>query len=131
PDAAEIADGTLRVTSAIPPGEREFVVRYRVPDPFLTLTYPGTTPEAELLVREPAPPLEVPGLQAGQPVEMDVGVRYQRYVGRELQDAVVALREAIVPPELPLRWIAVGIALVLTAAGLFAVLRPHPSVAFA
>jgi hypothetical protein len=128
PDAATLADGSLRVTSAIPPGEREFVVRYRVPDPYLTLRYAGKTAEAELLVKEPAPPLDVQGLQATQPIE-DAGVSYRRFAAANLTDATIVIREGKGEPLIPTRWLAVGLALVLASAALFAVLRPHPAVA--
>ena len=127
PDAAELVNGDLRVTSAIPPGERELVVRYRVPDPFVTLRYPGMTGEVEVLVRDPAP-LTVIGLEGAAPVEIEAGVRYQRYVGGQLVDAIVSVREASVPPRLPLGWMAVGIAMALAVAGVAATLRPHPAV---
>ena len=128
PDAAELADGDLRVTSPIPPGEREVVVRYRVPDPFVTLRYPGMTDEVEVLVRDPAP-LTVIGLEGASPVEIEAGVRYQRYVGGQLVDAIVSVHEASAPPRLPLGWMAVGVAMALAVAGVAATLRPHPAVA--
>lgn len=129
PNAARIVEGALRVTSAIPPGQREVLVRYRLPDPFVTLRYPGVTSEVGLLVREPAPRLAVEGLVSEQPVEMAMGVRYQRYTGAQLVDAVVSVRELVDPPELLLGWVAVSIAMTLTGAGVFAVLRPRDAVA--
>ena len=128
PDTATVADGSLRVTSAIPPGEREFVVRYRLPDPFFTLRYPGTTDEAEVLVKEPAPPMDVEGLQPAQPVE-EAGVSYRRFAGAQLRDATLVIREGKGEPLVPTRWLAVGLALLLAAASLYAVVRPHPEVA--
>ncbi len=130
PDAVALEEGMLRVTSPVPPGERELVVRYRIPDPFVTLRYPGPTDSVKLMVREPAP-VAVAGLNGGQPVEMEPGVRYRHYTGIGLRDAVVSLTELRPPPELPLAWIAVAIALVLAGAGVLGVLRPHPSVALA
>lgn len=130
PDAATLTeDGNLRITSAIPPGEREFVVRYHVPDPFLTLRFPGNTTEAELLVKEPAPPMEVEGLQAAPPVEMEPGVHYRRYAGGDLNDVTVVIRRGKGEPLLPTRWLAVGLALLLASAALYGVLRPHPQMA--
>jgi hypothetical protein len=129
PDAATLAGGSLRITSALPPGEREVVVRYRLPDPFVTVRYPGTTAEAELLVKEPAPPLEVEGLAAVPPVEMEPGTSYRRYAGANLQDLSVVIREGEGDPLIPTRWLAVALALLLAGAALYAVLRPHPAVA--
>jgi hypothetical protein len=129
PDAATLAGGSLRVSSAIPPGEREFVVRYRLPDPFLRLTLPGRTGEIELLVKEPAPPLEVEGLEGAQPVEMEPGVTYRRFAGANVADLALVVREGEGAPLVPTRWLAVGLALLLASAALYGVLRPHPQVA--
>jgi hypothetical protein len=128
-DAAELIDGHLRVMSSIPPGMREFVVRYRLADPFVTLSLPGFTGEMELLVREPAPPLEVAGLQPLPPVEMEQGVTYRRFVEDSLQDATVTLSPGPGQPVVPTRWLAVGIAFVLAIASLYSVLRPRAVVA--
>ena len=125
PNAAELIDGRLRVTSSIPPGMREFVVRYRLADPFVTLSLPGFTGEMELLVREPAPPLEVAGLQSAPPVEMEQGVTYRRFVEDSLQDATVIVSPGQGQPVVPTRWLAVGLALVLAIASLYSVLRPR------
>jgi len=125
PDAAELIDGHLRVSSSIPPGMREFVVRYRLADPFVTLSLPGFTGEMELLVREPAPPLEVAGLQPAPPVEMEPGVTYRRFVEDSLLEATVTLSQGQSQPVVPTRWLAVGLALVLAIASLYSVLRPR------
>jgi hypothetical protein len=127
PSMAEIVDGNLRVSSPIQPGIQEIIVRYRVPEPFMTLSYPGVTDSVELMIREPAP-VAVEGLANGEPVEMEPGVRYRRFAGTGLLNAVVSLTEAVQPPELPMRWMTVGVALLLTLAGVVAVLRPHASV---
>jgi len=128
PDAFELIGGSLRVTSSIPPGMREFVVRYRLADPFIKLSLPGFTGEMELLVREPAPPLEVAGLQPAPPVEVEPGVTYRRFVEDSLVDATVTLRQGESQPVVPARWFAVGLALVLAIASLYSVLRPRGTV---
>lgn len=125
PDAVELIDGHLLVTSSLPPGMREFVVRYRLADPFVTLSLPGFTGEMELLVREPAPPLEVTGLQPAPSVEMEPGVTYRRFVEDSLLEATVTLSQGERQPVVPTRWLAVGLALVLTIASLYSVLRPR------
>ncbi len=129
PNAADLIGGRLRVTSSIPPGMREFLVRYRLADPFVTLSLPGFTGEMELLVREPAPPLEVAGLQPASPVEMEQGLTYRRFVGDSLQDATVIMSPGPGQPVVPTRWLAVGLALVLAIASLYFVLRPRAGVA--
>ena len=97
----------------------------------MALSCPGTTDEVELLVREPSPQMSVAGLEAVAPVEVEPGVRYRRYVGAQLTDALIVVREAPEPPRLPLAWLAVGLALALTMVALFAVLRPHSAVGVA
>ena len=128
PDAAVLVGGLLRVTSSIPPGVREFVVRYRLPDLFGTFPVPGFTGEMEMLVREPAPALEVVGLQRAPPVEMEPGTTYRRFVEDSLQGATVTLSEGKGEPVLPTRQLAVGLALLLAVAALYSVLRPHAAV---
>ena len=129
PDAAELVGSSLRVKSSIPPGMREFVVRYRLADPFVTLSLPGFTGEMELLVREPAPPLDVVGLQPAAPIEMEAGVTYRRFVEASLVEATVTLSEGEGQPIVPTRWLAVGLSLVLAIASLYTVLRPRTAVA--
>lgn len=129
PNTLALRDGVLRVTSAIPPGERDFLVRYKVPDPYLTLRYPGETSAAELLVREPAPPLEVGGLESAPSVEMEPGVSYRRYAAGGLRDLTVIIKKGKGDPLVPTRWLAVGLALLLASAALYSVLRPHATVA--
>ena len=131
PDQATIKDGALWVTSAIQPGEREFMVRYKVPSPYLTLRYPGETKEAELLVKEPAPPLDVGGLLAAPPVEMEPGVNYRRYAAGDLLNSTVIIKKGKGEPIVPTGWLAVGLALLLASAALYSVLRPHQAVASA
>jgi len=125
PDAVTFAGGRLRVTAPIPPGQRQYVVRYVLDEPRLELSLPGRTHAVELLVPEPAPPLEVEGLGAMQPVEMEAGVTYRRYAATELADATVR----VVPGEgaraFSLGWIAVLLALVLAGGALWA-LRARP-----
>ena len=125
PGSTEFVDGRLRAYAALPPGERVFVMRYLVPDPFVTLPLPGETEVLEVLVREPAPRIEAPALQSGLPVELEEGSTYRRFSGSELSDARIRLLEAQESTSLPLGWIVVGLALLLASVALWAVLdRP-------
>ncbi len=129
PDAVRFEDGSVLVRSAIPPGDRLFVVRYRVPAPFLRIPMPGTTEEAELLVREPAPPLDVTGLEPLEQVELEPGTTYRRYYGQKLSDATVVLKRGKAARTAPVKIVTVLIAFLLAAVGLWAVLRPGAGVA--
>ena len=129
PNTATLVDGAMRVTSAIPPGERELMFQYTVPDPYLTVRLPGAIAEVELLVEEPAPPLEVTGLGAVAPVDMGNGVTYRRFASTNVQDLSLEVGRGKGEPLIPTRWLAVGLAFLLAVSALYAVLRPHPSVA--
>jgi hypothetical protein len=117
-------DGDVVVRAPLPPGERLFVVRYAVPGPFLEIPLPGVTEGIDVLVKEPAPPLEVPGLTVAQPVELEPGSTYRRFSGAETRDAVVRLVEGEVPRTVPPGWLALLLALVLGSAGVWIVQRP-------
>jgi len=125
PGSTEFVDGRLRAYAALPPGERVFVMRYLVPDPFVNLPLPGETQVLEVLVREPAPRIEAPGLEGGLPVELEEGSTYRRFSGSELSDTRIQLLEGEESRSLPLAWIVVGLALLLASVALWAVMdRP-------
>ncbi|MCG6956041.1 MAG: hypothetical protein LJF04_08615 [Gemmatimonadetes bacterium] len=126
-DAASFDKDTLVVSAPIPPGNRLFVVRYTVPDPFITIPLPGATSSMELLIREPAPPLTVTGLEAQQSVQLQQGgATYRHFIGQDLHDASVTLEAAAAPKLPPVRWFAVILALVLAGFGLKAYYASRP-----
>lgn len=124
PDAANVIDGHLELTGPIPPGQRQFVLRYEV-DALDGMAIPlsAGTATVEFLVREPAPLLEVEGLPGVETVEMQPGVSFRRYAGESPPSGEVRLRVGEPPAELPVRELSVALALLLAAAGLFAVYR--------
>ena len=124
PDAATVVDGRLRLTGPIPPGQRQFVLRYEV-DALDGLAIPlsAGTVTVEFLVREPAPLLEVDGLPGVETVEMQPGVSFRRYAGDAPASGEIRLRVGEPPAELPVRELSVALALLLAGAGLFAVYR--------
>jgi len=119
-DVVSYEEGALVVRAALPPGERLFIVRYSLDLPAISVPTPGETEVLDLLVREPAPPLEVEGLQQTASVELDPGESYRRYAGENYSQPIlgVILGEEIPPP--PVQWIAVVLALVLAVSGLIA-----------
>jgi hypothetical protein len=119
-DPMSFEDGSIVVRAAVPPGERLFVIRYSVDDPFLSLPTPGRTEALDILVREPAPPLEAEGLALVGRVELEPGTTYRRFSADDLSLSTIRLREGEDRGAPPVRWIAVALALVLAAAGLFA-----------
>ncbi len=128
PGSTLIEDGRLVVHAALPPGERVFIVRYLVPEPYFALDLPGRTEILEVLIREPAPPVAVPALEAGVSVELEEGSTYRRFSGADLTDARVRILEGQEDRRVPVRWVAVLLALLFTGVGLWAVLgRPRPA----
>lgn len=122
-DAATYEGGELVVRAALPPGERLFVVRYRLDDLDLALPVGARTEALDVLVREPAPPLGVDGLELLDRIELEPGSTYLRYSGTELTASEVRItpREETSPPRV--EWAAVLLAILLTGAALF-ILRP-------
>lgn len=122
-DAIQYADGEVVVRAALPPGERLFVVRYRVDDPEISIPTTGSTESMDVLVREPAPPLDVEGLQLMDRVELEPGSTYLRFSGTDLPASSVRITETedTEPPRV--EWAAVILAFLLTGAALY-VLRP-------
>ena len=122
-------EGRVVVSAPIPPGERVLMIRYRLEDLGSTIPAPGRTEVFELLVKEPAPPLQVVGLEPVDIVALGPGSSYRRYGGTELVDlnlTIVETEERGIPP---VEWLAVLTAVMLAAGGFLAYLRPRRSVA--
>jgi hypothetical protein len=129
PDVATYEGGEFVVRAALPPGERLFVVRYLLDSPEVTIPTPGETEFFDLLVREPAPPLDVEGMELAESVELEVGQTFRRYAAENMTRPTVsiAIGEDRAPP--PVHWIAVVLALILATGGLLAFRsfgRPEP-----
>ena len=121
--AADFEDGSLVVRAAIPPGERLFVVRYFVGSLGIEVPNRGPTDALDVMIREPAPPVEVEGLSLLDRIELEAGSTYRRYTGADVTAPSIQIveSEAAGPPRV--EWVALVLALVLGAAGLY-VLRP-------
>lgn len=124
-DAITFSDGRIELRAPLPPGDRVFVARYTIPASAFELPMPGVTEVMELLIREPAPPLNVDGLEAIELVSIEPGSSYRRYSGEDIQDLVVRLVEGESRSGLPSEWLTVFLILLLGGAGLFAIYRPH------
>ena len=122
-DAVRFADGRMYIAAPVPPGERLYAVRYSVPGHQFVAPLPGRTEVMELLVREPAPPTTVTGLQPLPPVEVEEGVTYRRYAAGDIVDEAVGLLMAEEREALPLEWMAVILSLFLAWLALYAVYR--------
>lgn len=119
--AAAVENGALVVRTPLPPGTRLFVIRYDKADPFLDIPLPGVTETMEFLVKEPAPPMDVPVLEATNRVALEPGTTYRRFSATKLQDTAVRVTRAKPAREPPVRWFAVILGLTLGAVGVWAV----------
>ena len=120
-DAATYEGGAVVVRAALPPGERLFVVRYGLESPSLSIPSPGVTEAFDILIREPAPALEVEGFDLLDRLELEAGSTYRRFTSVDFSQPFVRVTEIeeVRPP--PAYWIAVILAMVLTVGGLMAV----------
>ena len=125
-DAFGFADGSVSVLAPVPPGTRLFVFRYEVPDLTGGLPLPGTTDHVEVLVREPAPPLQVEGLTALASVEIEPGTSFRRFASENTSETLVRFSVVEEPATIPFRWLVVGVAMALAMLGVWATLRPPP-----
>lgn len=123
PDAASFRRGVVQVSAPVPPGERVYLFRYRIPSDAFTLPVEGSTGSMELLFREPAGELTVDGLAALGPIDME-GNPFRRFAGRDLAATVVnvAPGQSLSPSgSIPL--VAALLALALTVAGSLLAIR--------
>ncbi len=120
-DAAWLVGSELWTSAPIPPGERLYIFTYRLPGLDVTVPLPGLTEEMDLLVREPAPALTVSVLAGSPPVEVEPGSTYRRYTGAGLRDVSVELSLAQEVQGPGPEWLAVGLGLILTVAGVLAI----------
>lgn len=124
PEVAAVRGDTLAIVAPIAPGQRQYLLRYRIPsEGDLRFPVPTAVDEVELLVREPAPTSQVALLDGVGTVELEDGVRYRRYTGTLAGGAPVEVHFDADPSGLPLRELMVGLALALAAVGLWAVSR--------
>jgi hypothetical protein len=119
-DAVGFEAGDMIIRAPLPPGERLFVARYHVPDPYLDLRLPGITEHLDILVREPAPPLDAPGFTPMDRIELEPGSSYRRYAAMQVRDGSVKLTRGKEPRSPPVRWYAVALSMVLASAALWA-----------
>jgi hypothetical protein len=97
-----------------------FVFRYMLDDMFTAIPTPGVVDQFEVLIREPAPLMEVEGLSFLASVELEAGSTYRRYSGQSVDLASIRLVAIDAPFEPPVQWVAVVLAVLLAGMGLFA-----------
>jgi hypothetical protein len=126
PDAFLFTDGRFEVYSPLPPGERFFLVRYRIMEDDFRIPMPGTTKLMQLLVRDPAPEVEFPPLEPAMPVELEPGNIFQSYEGLDMQDSEVQGRVLGDPFEFPAEWLGILLAALLGGIGVWGYRRGSP-----
>lgn len=125
PDAVEFVGHLVRLKAPVPPGDRFFMVQYTLPGPPFSVPVPGITESMELLVREPAPPLEVIGLDEMDVVSLEVGNNFRRYGGTNLVDATISVVAGVPERGIPMQGLAVLLAVLLGGVGVYAFRRPR------
>ena len=120
PDVIELADGDVVLRAPMAPGSRMFVVEYMLDDMFTAIPTPGVIDQFEVLIREPAPLMEVEGLRFLTRVELEVGSTYRRYSGQSVDLASIHLVALEAPTQPPVKSVAVVLAILLAGMGLFA-----------
>ncbi len=118
-DGTSIRDGSVVVRAAIAPGERVFVFRYALDEPFGEVPTPGLTEAFDLLIREPSPRVGTEGLDLMGRVEVEAGSTYRRYSGTSIGPGQVRVIEVDQRGDLPLAWITVLVALALAGVALW------------
>lgn len=119
--AVTVDGGYLVLRTPLPPGERLFVVRYMEQEPFFQIPLPGSTESLEVLIKEPAPPIDVPGMTATDRIELEPGTTYRRYSATDLKDTQIELKRGREPGAPPVKWFAVILGLSLGAVAVWAI----------
>ena len=123
PEGASFSGGRVFVSTPVPPGDRVYLFRYRIPEDDFTLPMEATTGSMEMLFREPAGALTVSGLAAVGPVELE-GATFRRYAGREVAPSLVSVEPGTpLAPGGSMPLIAALLGLALAAAGSLLALR--------
>lgn len=123
PDAVVFADGEIRVSSPTPPGERTYLMRYHVPELPITIPVSEETRRIEMLVREPAPPLTVSGLEQLEPVSIEPESSYRRFAAAEPTGQEIEISEGDEGGMGEVAWFAVVLGLILAGAAVYTVQR--------
>ncbi len=124
PDAVTFEEDRVTVRAPLPPGERMLLIRYELPTLEAEFPAPRATETFDLLVKEPAPTLDVAGLQPIDVVALDAESTYRRYSATDLIDASVSIEEGSEGGLPSMGLFAVLLAALLGGVGLFAYLRP-------
>ena len=122
-DAVAFRDGAMEVFAPIPPGERLYIITYDLEELTFDLPMPGRTEMLQLLISEPAPILDVQGLTQEPPVQMEEGVQFRRYAAEGVMNRTVRISEGLGTTGVPIRELAVLLALLLTGAAVWALMR--------
>ena len=128
PGAITFEAERVRVSAPLPPGDRSFIIRYRLEELGTTFPAPGSTEGFQLLIREPSPPVRVAGLEALDVVDFE-GATYRGFGGSGLMDASLTIIETDPQSSPPLEWLALLATMVLALGGYVAYARPRRRVA--
>jgi hypothetical protein len=125
PDAVSFDGGRITVTSPVPPGKRNYMVQYALPDLDITLDLPGQVNQFSVLVQEPGPALAVDGLVPQPPVELQPGAVFRHYLGMAMTDATitVTMEASSLTSRIGVEWLVVLVSFVMGGAAILAYQR--------
>ncbi len=125
PDAVSFDGGRITVTSPIPPGKRNYMIQYALPDLGISLDLPGQVNQLSVLVREPGPALTLEGLVPQPPVELQPGAVFRHFLGMDLTDATVTMTMGPSSPtsRIGVEWLVVLVSFVMGGAAILAYQR--------
>ena len=129
PNTVSFAGGRVLVSAPLPPGGRLLMIRYHLESLGLTIPAPGRTESFELMIREPAPPVRVGGLEFIDVRALGPGSTYRRYGGSALVDVNLTVVETDERSSLPLEWLGLMATVLLAVGGFLAYARPRQRVA--
>lgn len=122
-DAVRFREGSLELLAPLQPGERFLMVRYDLPDGELVIPLKGHHERLEVLVREPAPVVEVMPLVPHPGLEMAPEVSFRRFVGQDLDGGTLRILPRREPWRPQASWLGLFLAGLLGAAGVWAFRR--------
>jgi hypothetical protein len=122
-DIQRVGDRVL-VTSAVPPGARDLLLRYRLRDGVAALPVGEATEIMNLLLRDPAGDVAVSGLAPGGAVAAE-GETLRRFTGAKLSAGhrIIVNQASAAGAPLDPRWTAVAVLLLLLTGGAAAAAR--------